>query len=187
MQISDNELWLLSYYRESELSGALLFGKLARRTNDDDLRIQLTRHCADEAMHAWLWTRTILEVGGVPRQVAETYQNRYCREIGLPKSMLEILAMTQVFEKRVLEHFREHLERPGTLPAVAATLRTMIDDERGHVDWIRERLNRHAELEGSESVETMLRRFEEIDRRIYADLSVRGASFRDVLERSAHE
>src|SRR5258708_27184911 len=77
LEITENELWLLSYYRESELAGALLMGRLARETEDDDLRVRLTEHCAEEARHAWAWTETILKVGGTPRRVSETYQSRY--------------------------------------------------------------------------------------------------------------
>ena len=61
MEISENDLWILSYYRESELAGALIMGRLARETDDDDLRVHLTEHCAEEANHAWLWTKTIVE------------------------------------------------------------------------------------------------------------------------------
>ena len=66
MEISENDLWILSYYRESELAGGLVMGRLARETDDDDLRVHLTEHCAEEAHHAWLWTETILKVGGTP-------------------------------------------------------------------------------------------------------------------------
>ena len=182
MEITENELWLLSYYRESELAGALLFGKLARRTSSDDLRVRLTRHCAEEAMHAWLWTQTIVEVGGTPRRVAETYQTRYCMEIGLPSSMVEILALTQVFEKRVMHHFREHMNRPGTHPAVVATLQRMIDEEQGHIGWVRDDLDRYEREHGEEPVEETLRRFEEVDRRVYAELYAHVPDFRRVAE-----
>src|ERR687889_250668 len=109
LEISENDLWLLSYYRESELAGALLMGRLARETDDDELRVNLTQHCAEEAQHAWLWTETIRKVGGMPRRVSETYQSRYYAALGAPTSMLEVLALTQVFERRVMRHFRAHL------------------------------------------------------------------------------
>ena len=109
MEISENDLWILSYYRESELAGGLVMGRLARETDDDDLRVHLTAHCAEEAHHALLWTKTILKVGGTPKRVAETYQTRYYAEIGMPASLLEILTLTQVFERRVIRHFRAYL------------------------------------------------------------------------------
>src|SRR5213080_1696045 len=92
LEITDNELWLLSYYRESELAGALLMGRLAQQTDDDELRVRLTEHCAEEARHAWAWTETILKVGGTPRAVSETYQSRYHAAIGNPSSLIEVLA-----------------------------------------------------------------------------------------------
>jgi acyl carrier protein len=170
MEIDDNELWILSYYRASELAGALVMGRLASQTDDDDLRVHLTEHCAEEATHAWLWTQTILEVGGTPRGVSETYQSRYYEAIGPPTSVLEVLALTQVFEKRVVKHFSDHLRRPGTHPAVARTLQRMIAEEAGHIGWVKDRLDRWAIKAGEAPVEEILRRFAEVDRLVYASL-----------------
>jgi acyl carrier protein len=170
LQISENELWLLSYYRESELAGALIFGRLARETEDDELRARLTEHCAEEAQHAWLWTQCILRVGGEPRRVAETYQSRYLAAIGRPGSLLEILALTQVFERRVIRHFRQHLRRPGTHPVVVETLERMIADEVGHIGWVKARLESLARERGDGLVRETMRRYAAIDRRIYAEL-----------------
>jgi acyl carrier protein len=170
MEIDENELWLLSYYRASELAGALVMGRLANQTDDDDLRVHLTEHAAEEANHAWLWTRTILDVGGTPRRVSETYQSRYYAEIGRPTTVLEVLALTQVFERRVMRHFRDHLRRPGTHPAVAATLHRMIEEEVGHIGWVKERLDRHARVAGAEMVSEIMRRFADVDRKVYAEL-----------------
>jgi acyl carrier protein len=167
VEISENDLWILSYYRESELAGALIMGRLARETDDDDLRVHLTQHCAEEAHHAWLWTETILKVGGTPRRVAETYQTRYYAEIGTPASLLEILTLTQVFERRVIRHFRAHLKWPNTHPAVTATLQRMIDDEVGHIGWVKDRLDRYAVEKGEALVADTMRRFTEVDQRVY--------------------
>ena len=172
MEISENDLWILSYYRESELAGSLVMGRLARETDDDELRVQLTEHCAEEAHHAWLWTETILKVGGTPKRVAETYQTRYYAEIGTPTSLLEILVLTQVFERRVIRHFREHLKWPNTHPAVAETLHRMIDDEVGHISWVKDRLDRIATEKGGTIVADTMRRFTEIDQRVY-DAAIR--------------
>ena len=167
MEISENDLWILSYYRESELAGSLVMGRLARETDDDDLRVHLTEHCAEEAQHAWLWTETILKVGGTPKRVAETYQARYYAEIGTPRSLLEILALTQVFERRVIRHFRAHLKWPNTHPAVAETLQRMIDDEVGHITWVKDRLDRYASERGEGVVAETVRRYTEVDERVY--------------------
>ena len=167
MEISENDLWILSYYRESELAGGLVMGRLARETDDDDLRVHLTEHCAEEAHHAWLWTETILKVGGTPKRVAETYQTRYYAEIGMPTSLLEILVLTQVFERRVIRHFRSHLKWPNTHPAVAETLHRMIEDEVGHIGWVKDRLDRYAAEKGEAIVAETMRKFTEVDERVY--------------------
>jgi acyl carrier protein len=167
VEISENDLWILSYYRESELAGGLIMGRLAHETDDDDLRVHLTEHCAEETMHAWLWTQTILKVGGTPKRVAETYQTRYYAEIGMPTSMLEVLTLTQVFERRVIRHFRAHLKWPNVHPAVAETLQRMIADEVGHISWVKDRLDRYSAEKGEAIVAETMRRFTEVDERVY--------------------
>ena len=170
LQITENELWLLSYYRESELAGALLMGRLARETDDDDLRVRLTEHCAEEARHAWAWTETILKVGGTPRRVSETYQSRYHAAVGNPSNLLEVLALTQIFERRVVRHFKAHLSWPGTHPEVARTLQQLIDEEVGHIRWVKDRLDAHAAVRGELVVKEMLGRFKRIDEQVYNEL-----------------
>ena len=182
MEISENDLWILSYYRESELAGGLIMGRLARETDDDDLRVHLTEHCAEEAFHAWLWTQTILKVGGTPKRVAETYQTRYYAEIGTPTSLLEILALTQVFERRVIRHFRAHLKWPNVHPAIVETLHKMIEDEVGHISWVKDRLDRYAAEKGEAIVAETMRRFTEADERVYEAAMRYRDNARDLLD-----
>jgi hypothetical protein len=165
--LADDELWVLSYYRASELAGALLFGRLARSTSDGELGVFLTEHFAEEARHAWLWTGLIRDLGHVPVRVTETYQSHYSREIGIPATIAEVLLLTRVFEERIYQHFTRHLERPGTHGLVKATLATMLEEERGHLHWVGERLARY-EAEGMTFLPAMGERYREIDRRIYA-------------------
>lgn len=180
MEISENELWLLSYYRESELAGALLMGRLARETDDDDLRVRLTEHCAEEARHAWAWTETILKVGGTPKHVSETYQSRYHAAVGNPSNLLEVLALTQIFERRVVRHFRAHLSWPGTHPEVKRTLQQLIEEEAGHIRWVKDRLDAYALANGEAVVTEMLERFKRIDEEVYNDLKQYANCFEQV-------
>lgn len=183
LQITENELWLLSYYRESELAGSLLMGRLARETDDDDLRVRLTEHCAEEASHAWAWTETILKVGGTPRRVSETYQSRYHAAVGNPSNLLEVLALTQIFERRVVRHFRAHLSWPGTHPEVARTLQQLIDEEVGHIRWVKDRLDAYAAAHGDLVVKEMLDRFQRIDEQVYNELSQYAHCFEQIAGR----
>ncbi len=52
MQHSGILAWKLNWYRQSELEGALILGKLVRVVDCPELVLRLTEHCADEARHA---------------------------------------------------------------------------------------------------------------------------------------
>ena len=166
-----SEIALLNFYRASELHGGLILGQMVRRTRDPELILNLTRHSAEEVMHAQLWTEAIVAVGGRPAPVRETYQTRYAEEVGTPLTMLEILALTQVFERRVYRHFTDHLRRPDLHPVIAATLRRMLDEEKGHLTWVKHWLDRQALVRGN-VVREIMRRYAEVDRRVYDALTV---------------
>jgi bacterioferritin (cytochrome b1) len=170
MTPSRTEVALLNFYRASELHGGLILGQMVRRTRDPELILNLTRHSAEEVMHAQLWTETIIAIGGRPAPVRESYQMRYAEEVGTPISMLEILALTQVFERRVYRHFTLHLGQPGVHPAVAATLARMLEEERGHLSWVKKWLDRQASVRPAE-VREVMRRYAEVDERVYAAIS----------------
>ncbi len=165
-----SEIALLNFYRASELHGGLILGQMVRRTRDPELILNLTRHSAEEVMHAQLWTEAIVAVGGRPAPVRETYQTRYAEEVGSPLTMLEILALTQVFERRVYRHFTEHLRRPDVHPVIAATLRRMLDEERGHLTWVKHWLDKQALTRATE-VREVMRRYAAADQRIYTAIA----------------
>jgi rubrerythrin len=169
--LTDDELYVLSYYRAGELAGSVLFGRIALHSTIDSVRIPLTRHCLEEAEHAWLWTQTIKELGHVPVRVTETYQTEYGREFGMPRNMLEVFCLTQTLERRVLAHFGRHLERPGTHPLVLKTLQKMIDDEEGHLGWIWAELEKYGKEHGRQEVEATMERLKTIDERVYRRMS----------------
>jgi hypothetical protein len=169
--LSDDELYVLSYYRAGELAGSVLFGRIALHTTIDAVRVPLTRHCLEEAEHAWLWTRTIQDLGCQPLKVTQTYQTEYGREFGMPKNMLEIFCLTQILERRVLTHFKAHLEKPGTHPRVQETLRKMIDDEEGHIGWIWDELEAYSREHGESEVKETMEALQDIDKRVYAKLA----------------
>ena len=181
MEISKQELWVLSYYRASELAGALLFGRLARRTEDDELRVFLTEHFAQEASHAWVWTETIRNVGGAPLPILDTYQSAYAREIGIPSTMFEVLLLTEVFEQRVFRHFTAHAARKGLHPTVRATLDRMLDEEREHVGWVTRMLEALASESGID-LPAERARYHAIDERIYDEVSGHEAALWEYLE-----
>jgi hypothetical protein len=167
VQISEEELWELSYYRASELAGSLLMGRLARRTRDDELRSRLTWHFAEEARHAWRWTEVIRLLGADPVPVTETYQSNYLARVGIPTDELDLLALTYVFERRVAQHFALHRSMPGVHPLVRDILASMCSEEGPHLRWIRERLDDEAARGDRDRVDAAIRRYEAIDRDVY--------------------
>ncbi len=169
--ISEQELYILSYYRACELAGSILFGKLALNTSVDEYRIPLTEHALEEAGHAWLWTKAIRDLGATPLQITHTYQSEYGKEFGIPQNILEIFCLTQVFEKRTLDHFTKHLNLPNTHPIIKKALRDMIDDETGHIGWIRSELDKYAKEHGEEKLNAVMSKIEKMDEKIYAKLS----------------
>lgn len=158
MPVISSEISLLNFYRASELHGGLILGQIARRTRDPRLIPSLTRHSAEGVMHAALLTETIVAIGGTPEPVRDTYQARYAEAVGTPASVVEVLALTQVFEQRVFSHFTRHLRVPGIHPAVAATLRRMIHEKRWHVSRVKAWLDERAK-ERAQEVRDVLRRY----------------------------
>jgi demethoxyubiquinone hydroxylase (CLK1/Coq7/Cat5 family) len=170
MTPSTSEIALLNFYRASELHGGLILGQMVRRARDPELILNLTRHSAEEVMHAQLWTETIIAIGGRPAPLRDTYQTRYAEEVGTPISMLEILALTQVFERRVYRHFTEHVRRPGLHPVLAATLHRMLDEERGHLTWVKKWLDGQS-VQRRDAVRDVMRTYAAVDERVYAAIA----------------
>jgi len=169
VQITPRELMLLNFYRASELHGGLLLGQMARRTRDPRLMLELTNHSAEEIVHARLWTECILEVGGVPSPVRDTYQSYYTAVIGTPVTMLQVLALTQVFERRVYRHFTRHLRMPGIHPRIALTLERMLEEEKGHLTWVKAWLDEES-LHRPDEVRRLMHEYTRADERVYESL-----------------
>jgi demethoxyubiquinone hydroxylase (CLK1/Coq7/Cat5 family) len=168
MTLSDNDLWLLSYYRSSEINGALFFGRVARTVKAGKLQAEVTHHFADEANHARYWTECINDLDADPIRLRGSYQDQYLQAIGMPASLMEVMAITQVFEKRVIGQYRQHLRVPDLHPRVRKTIEQIMVDERWHIEYVRDAL---AEMEGkygAERIAGTIERFSKADEEVYA-------------------
>jgi bacterioferritin (cytochrome b1) len=164
-------LLTMNFYRDAELQGARLLLNLHRHLRDPDSQLKLTRHLADEARHAWLWTERICDLGGAPTAVASGYQRRMGRKIGIPANVTELLALTLVAENRAIERYRAHAARPDVDAATLAVLNAVTRDEDWHLKWIETKLREFASTRGgSEHVQELLERYGAIDREVYASL-----------------
>jgi hypothetical protein len=165
--ISENELWMASFYRSSEISGALFFGRVAR-TVRGPLQRDVTQHFADESAHAAYWTRCIDDLNARAIPMRDAYQDRYLEAAGVPASLMEVMAVTQVFEKRVIAQYSQHLRRPGTPAPVRATIEKIMHDERWHVRYVRDSLAAMEERYGAAEIAAALARFTAADEEVYA-------------------
>ena len=168
MPLSDEELWLLSYYRVSEISGSLFFGRLSRVVGSGPIQHDLSKHFADEAQHAWYWTECIDRLGARPLKLDVAYQDQYLEAAGLPANLMEILAITQVFERRVINQYAKHRAAPNLRCEIRETIDRIMHDERWHVSWVRTALEGMHERYGRDRVQATLQRYADADRAVYA-------------------
>jgi hypothetical protein len=165
--VSEHELWLLSFYRTSEISGSLFFGRLARSMKPGPIQRDLTQHFADEAMHAHYWNQCINELGAEPLKICEAYQDQYLEAAGMPVNLMEVLAITQVFEQRVISQYSVHSQLKELKPEIRHTLQLIMQDEKWHLEWIRKALQDMEIKYGKDLVEQTSRRFRLADRQVY--------------------
>ena len=161
--LSENELWILSFYRTSEISGALFFGKMAKSMKPGEIQRDMTKHFSDEALHSWYWTSCIERLGAQALKLSEAYQDQYLAAAGMPVNLMEVLAITQIFEKRVVNQYARHSQVPGIQQEVSDTLAKIMIDE-----WIHDALKKMESEYGKDLIEATLKRFWQADQDVYS-------------------
>jgi hypothetical protein len=169
--LTERELWLVNFYRNSELHGALLMGRLARTVSDNTLMVEATAHCATEARHAAMLSRTIAAAGGRLDAAITPIQEAYSAEGGVPASLVEILVLSETLERRVRDSYHRHLAEESPHPGVVETLGAIVAEMEAkhgseHAGWIEEALNRMDPAE----VEAARRTWQDVDRVVAARL-----------------
>lgn len=165
--LSENERWMLSYYRVSEISGAMFFGRLAKTIRNPDIQRDMTKHFADESQHAWYWSDCLARLGIKPVQVVDSYQDQYFEAIGVPANLMEVLAITQVFERRTIHHYASHAKREDVHPLVHDTIEKIMNDEGWHLRWVSAALKSMEPEYGADRVRDTLARYTCADEEIY--------------------
>ncbi len=166
-KISEDERWLLSFYRSSEISGALFFGKLARNLKGGPIQHDLTKHFADESMHAWLWTETLTKLNQTPLKLNIAYQDQYIAAAGMPANIMEILALTLIFERRVIGQYILHRQSDNIHPIIKQTIETISNDEVWHIEWVSKALEDLKAEYGADHVDKTIKHYQDADREIY--------------------
>jgi acyl carrier protein len=104
------------------------------------MQADMTQHFADESQHAAYWTKCIGDLGMHPSKLKGAYQDQYLEAGGLPVNMIEILAVTLDFERRVVGQYVAHSKVPELKPAIGDTLSKIMNDERWHISWVSDAL-----------------------------------------------
>jgi len=165
------EILIYSYYRDAELRGSNLIYRLLRILPDPESQTLLSEHLADETRHAWLWTERIRELGGAPLPIVDGYQVRIGRRAGVPRSPVELLALTVVVEQRALRRYQEHLKRRDVPERTLEVLRSVTKDEGWHIDWVRKKARELAADAGEpERFDELLEKYRGIDREVMAEI-----------------
>lgn len=165
------EVAVFSYYRNAEQHGANLLFRLLRHLEDPDAQIALSQHLADETRHAWLWTERIVRAGQKPLVICDGYQTRIGRAAGMPRDVVDLLALTVVVEQRALRRYQQHLRRPGLDSDTEQVLRVVTQDEGWHIDWIRKYGRQLAEQRGQrERFDEAIAKYRRIDTEVVAHL-----------------
>jgi len=163
----DNMHYLLSYYRTSEISGSLFFGRLAKMMRPGPVQHDMSKHFADEAQHAWYWTDCCQQLGRAPLKLVDSYQDQYNEAVGVPANLMEVLAITQVFERRVINAYERHRRIPHLHPTIEATIARIMDDEKWHIRWIKGALERMEPDYGKDHIDATIQRYWEADKEVY--------------------
>ncbi|MDG2303110.1 MAG: ferritin-like domain-containing protein [Candidatus Binatia bacterium] len=158
---------MFSFYRNAEQHGANLLFRLLKHLTDPDAQAMLSQHLAEETQHAWLWTDRILRAGHKPMIVADGYQTRIGRAAGVPRDIVDLLALTVVVEQRALRRYQRHLRRPNLDEDTEQVLRTVTKDEAWHIDWIRKHGRELAKERGApERFEESIKKYRAIDEEV---------------------
>lgn len=169
LQIPESELWILSNYAASELSGALILGARARQTDDDYIRTQCIWHCHEEMGHSLLWIGLIQKLGGKPLEVHDKEGDHYYARAGMPKSDIDLMSFVHVFERRVPFHLSQHAARPNIHPLVKKLIARLVQDEEMHLAWILKEIKKRVEGGQEQEMFASLERHAKIEQEVYEE------------------
>lgn len=141
---------LFSYYRDAEMRGAGLLMKMMARVEDPEAQVLFSRHIDDETRHAWMWTKRIKDEGALPVPVPDGYQRRLGKSLGIPRSIIDLFAITVVVEERSQSRYTEHAASSVCDDKTMEILAQLTQDEKWHVAWMEEWLFKLAASQGIE-------------------------------------
>jgi hypothetical protein len=106
-------------------------------------------------------------MGMEPIKMTFAYQDHYLEAAGMPTNIMEILAITQVFERRIISQYARHSRVRDLNPAIKGTLDLIMEDEKWHIHWVGEALKQMEEKFGADRVESTYERYRKADEEVY--------------------
>jgi bacterioferritin (cytochrome b1) len=172
MSATDKQVMIFSFYRDAELRGARLLFNLLHHMKDAEAQLKMSRHLADETRHAWLWTKRIADLGAAPVMIDDGYQRRLGLRTGVPKDLIDLLALTVVVEERARARYMHHAALPNVDKETLEILKAVTEDESWHLSWIERQMREIAREQGNpQRAEQALEKYRAIDREVYATLA----------------
>jgi bacterioferritin (cytochrome b1) len=172
MSAVEKQILIFSFYRDAELRGARLLFNIIGHMNDADSQVKMSKHLSDETRHAWLWTKRIADLGGCPLHIDDGYQRRLGLRTGVPKTIVDLLALTVVVEERAQSRYNAHMALPNVDKETMDVLHSVTEDETWHLSWIEKKMREIAKEQGKEEhADLALDRYRKIDREVYATLA----------------
>lgn len=172
MSATDKLVMIFSFYRDAELRGARLLFNLLHHLKEAEAQVKMSRHLADETRHAWLWTKRIADLGAAPVMIDDGYQRRLGLRTGVPKDLIDLLALTVVVEERARSRYMLHASMPDVDQETLDVLKAVTEDETWHLAWIERQMHEIARKQGNpQRANQALERYRAIDREVYATLA----------------
>src|ERR1700730_7537899 len=172
MSATEKQILIFSFYRDAELRGARLLFNLLGRIQDPEAQFKMAKHLSDETRHAWLWTKRIADLGGCPLHIDDGYQRRLGLRTGVPKTIVDLLALTVVVEERAQSRYNAHMALPNVDKETMDVLHAVTEGETWHPSWLEKKMREIAKEQGKEEHADMaLDRYRKIDREVYATLA----------------
>lgn len=161
---------IFSFYRDAEIRGATLLMKMMKWEKDPEGQVLFSRHVADETRHAWLWTRRIRQLGGLPVEVPDGYQRRLGKALGVPSNIVDLFALTVIVEERSVNRYTAHARSPWCDELTREVLEEVTKDEKWHISWMEEWMLRLAEQKGVEDkARAQLARYRRIEAEVFEE------------------
>ncbi len=167
---------LLNLVRASEVRGAADLTCLADVIADEELRMDVTRHAADEARHAYLLVRRMQEIGFAPSRlptavdrteaVVAQCRGRDVKQVWAERGtfadeeVLELLVAATIAERDALPKLEANHDVLARDPQTQAVIGSILRDEHRHVAYLSEWIARYERRVCGETVRATRARLE---------------------------